>query len=92
MQGILVGQLGSTWGHHATLGRAMCSISDSQGLLEEKPLLLLLPMLPPGSSKHATVTFTNLKAPFIFPPSLFSVQSAWHNSFFGYGYLDKHFS
>lgn len=44
----------------------MCSVSDSQGLLEEKPLRLLLPILPPGSSKHATVTFTNLKAPLFF--------------------------
>ena len=66
MQGILVGRLGSTWGHHATLGRATCSVSDSQGLLEEKPLRFLLPMLPPGSSEHAKVTFTNLKAPLFF--------------------------
>lgn len=92
MRGILVGRLGPTRGHHATQGRATCSVSDSQGLLEEKPLRFLLPVLPPGSSEHAEVTFTNLKAPLFFLLPFFSVQSTWHNSFSGYGCLDKHFS
>lgn len=44
-------------------------VCDSQGLLEEKPHDFF-------SSQRAEVTFTNLKAPFLFPPSPFSVAKA----------------
>lgn len=45
---------------------------------EENPSAMAAPC---AASEHTGVTFTILKAPFIFPSSLFGVQSIWHSGF-----------
>lgn len=87
-RGILVGWAGPSRGHHATLGRDLQRLQLPGTSGGKNPAI----SAASGSPEHAKIDLYKSEGAFLFPPSLFSIQSTWRKSFSGDGYLDKHFS